>query len=193
MKEAYILDQNFENTDFGKSPLEKGEYENCTFLNCNFEYANLSEFKFTDCEFIVCNLSMAKLSNTAFRDVIFKGCKMFGLQFSDCNEFGLSFKFDECSLNNSTFYKTTIKKTFFKNSKLIEVDFEECDLSNSVFTNCDFAGAIFVNTNLEKTDFRTSISYSIDPNINKLKKAKFSLSEVHGLLYKLDIQIERNS
>jgi uncharacterized protein YjbI with pentapeptide repeats len=31
-------DQNFENTDFTSTTLEKGEYENCTFRNCNFEY-----------------------------------------------------------------------------------------------------------------------------------------------------------
>ncbi|WP_410494511.1 pentapeptide repeat-containing protein [Chryseobacterium sp. CH1] len=33
-----------------------------------------------------------------------------------------------------------MKKTVFKNSKLIEVDFAECDLSNAVFSNClDFS------------------------------------------------------
>ncbi|WP_228453328.1 pentapeptide repeat-containing protein, partial [Chryseobacterium sp. CH1] len=59
---------------------------------------------------------------------------MFGLQFNDCNPFGLSFKFEGSALNNSVFYKTSIKKTVFKNSKLIEVDFAECDLSNAVFS-----------------------------------------------------------
>lgn len=187
MKESYILDQNFENTDF--SQIEKGEYENCIFRNCNFEYADLSGFSFNDCG----NLSMAKLVSTAFRNVIFKECKMFGLHFDDCNEFGLSFKFDGCSLNNSIFYKTSIKKTSFKNSKLIEVDFAECDLSNAIFNNCDFSGSVFDNTNLEKADFRTSVNYSIDPFLNRLKKAKFSLSEVYGLLHKFDIEIDRNS
>ena len=135
---------------------------------------------------------MAKLINAAFRDVFFKECKMFGLQFNDCNGFGLSFKFDGCLLNNSVFYQTSIKKTVFTNSKLIEVDFTECDLSNSVFSGCDFSGAVFDNTGLEKTDFRTSFNYCIDPVLNRLKKAKFSLSEVHGLLYKIDIEIDRD-
>ncbi|WP_228417810.1 pentapeptide repeat-containing protein [Chryseobacterium oranimense] len=109
MKEAYTVDQTFENTDF--SLLSKGEYENCIFRNCNFEYADLSGFTFTDCEFSGCNLSMAKLIKTAFHEVIFKECKMFGLQFSECNPFGLSFIFDGCLLNNSVFYKTSAKKT----------------------------------------------------------------------------------
>ncbi len=192
MKEAYVLDQTFENVDFTQNPLEKGEYENCTFLNCNFEYEDLSGFNFNDCEFIGCNLSMVKLVSTGFRDVSFKESKMFGLQFNNCNEFGMSFRFEGCSLNNSIFYQTSIKKTLFKDSKLIEVDFAECDVSNSVFNNCDFSGAVFDRTNLEKADLRTSVNYSIDPSQNRLKKAKFSLSQIYGLLYKFDIEIDKN-
>ncbi|MFC3160186.1 pentapeptide repeat-containing protein [Chryseobacterium arachidis] len=105
----------------------------------------------------------------------------------------MSFRFEGCLLNNSIFYKTNIKKTLFKNSKLTEVDFAECDLSNSVFSHCDFAGAVFDRTNLEKADFRTSMNYSIDPSQNRLKKAKFSLSEILGLLRQFDIEIDKNS
>ncbi|MGE8434651.1 pentapeptide repeat-containing protein [Chryseobacterium joostei] len=105
----------------------------------------------------------------------------------------MSFTFEGCSLNNSIFYQTSIKKTIFKNSRLIEVDFTECDVSNAIISNCDLSGAVFDGTNLEKTDLRTSFNYSIDPALNKLKKARFSLSEVYGLLYKLDIEIDRNS
>lgn len=193
MKPVYISGQNFETLDFRQQPLERGEYENCVFWNCNFEYADVSGFSFNDCEFIGCNLSMVKLVSTAFREVVFKECKMFGFLFNDCNEFGLSFKFDHCLLNNSVFYKTSVKKTFFAHSKLTDVDFTECDLSNSIFNNCDFSGAVFDKTNLEKADFRTSVNYSINPSQNRLKKAKFSRSEIHGLLYCLDIEIDKNS
>lgn len=192
MKDAYILDQTFESIDCIKCPLEKGEYENCTFKNCNLEFMNLSGFSFTGCEFIECNLSMAKLLGAAFRDVVFKECKMLGLQFSDCNGFGLFFRFEGCILNNSSFYQTSIKKTIFKECRLVEVDFTECDLSNALMNGCELSGAVFDNTKLEKADLRSSVNYSIDPAINKLKKAKFSLSEVSGLLYKLDIEIDRN-
>ncbi|MBD3905051.1 pentapeptide repeat-containing protein [Chryseobacterium sp. Ch-15] len=193
MRDAYVIDDNFDNINFTQQPLEAGEYENCTFRNCNFEYVNLSEFKLTSCEFIDCNLSMTKLAGTAFRDVIFKDCKMFGMHFDDCNEFGMSFRFDGCALNNSVFYKTSIKRTLFKNCKLIEVDFAESDLSNSVFSNCDLSGATFERTNMEKADLRTSFNYTINPESNKLKKTKFSLSEVHGLLRRFDIEIDKNS
>jgi len=193
MNEAYVSDQNYNQLNFAESPLEMGEYENCTFQNCNLEYVNLSQFKFTDCEFIDSNLSMTKLTGTAFRDVIFKDCKMFGMHFDDCNEFGMSFRFEGCALNNSVFYKTSIKRTLFKNCKLIEVDFAESDLSTSVFSNCDFNGATFERTNLEKADLRTSFNYTINPESNRLKKTKFSLSEIHGLLRRFDIEIDKNS
>jgi uncharacterized protein YjbI with pentapeptide repeats len=115
---------------------------------------------------------------------------MLGLRFDTCNEFGLSISFESCQLNHSSFYKTKIKKTFFKNSHLQEADFTETDLTDSVFDNCDMERATFDQTLLEKVDFRTSINYSIDPELNRIKKAKFSIFGVVGLLDKYDIEIE---
>jgi hypothetical protein len=42
--------------------------------------------------------------------------------------------------------------------------------------------AIFENTNIEKVDFRSSYNYVINPEIHNVKKAKFSLSGLIGLL-----------
>ena len=70
------------------------------------------------------------------------------------------------------------------------MDFSATDLSASNFANCDLSGAIFDNSILEKTDFRTAYNYSINPEINKIKKAKFSVSGIAGLLDKYDIVIE---
>ncbi|PRY83786.1 pentapeptide repeat-containing protein [Mongoliibacter ruber] len=191
MKETYIQDKTFDRIDFLQNPLSKGEYENCNFKNCNFAGTDLSGFKLMNCEFIGCNLSLTKLNNTAFQDSLFKECKMLGLRFDTCVKFGLSFSFDNCQLNHSSFYKTKIKKTVFKNSQLQETDFVDSDLNSAVFENCDLTLASFENTNLEKADFRTSYNYSIDPEINSIKKAKFSLSGILGLLDKYDIEIEQ--
>jgi uncharacterized protein YjbI with pentapeptide repeats len=116
---------------------------------------------------------------------------MLGLRFDTCNEFGLSFSFDSCQLNHSSFYKTKIKKTIFKNSQLQEVDFAACGLTSAVFENCDLSGAVFENTDIEKADFRTSYNYSIDPEINRITKARFSILGVSGLLEKYNIIIEK--
>ena len=99
-------------------------YENCIFNGCDFADKDLSDYKFIDCFFNGCNLSLAKINQTVFRDIKFKDCKMLGLRFDTSNEFGLSFSFDGCQLNHSSFYKTKIKKTIFKNSQLQETDFE---------------------------------------------------------------------
>ncbi len=179
--------------DFKEVALEKGDYERCRFLNCDFSNSDLSENRFVDCEFSDCNLSLASLINTAFRDVIFVGCKLLGLHFDTCHVFGLSMCFENCLLNHSSFYKTKLKQTHFKTTQLQEVDFTECDLTSSVFENCDLSRATFERTNIEKTDFRTSCNYSIDPERNRLKKAKFSISNVSGLLDKYAIEIDYTS
>jgi uncharacterized protein YjbI with pentapeptide repeats len=63
------------------------------------------------------------------------------------------------------------------------------DLTEAVFDDCDLQRAIFVNTNIEKTDFRTAFNYSIDLELNRIKKAKFSAHGISGLLDKYDIEI----
>ena len=91
------------------------------------------------------------------------------------------------------FIKPKIKKTVFKNSQLHEADFTDCDLSGSSFEKCDLANAKFENTIAEKVDFRTSFNYSINPELNRVKKARFSLSQITGLLGKYDIEIDKAS
>jgi uncharacterized protein YjbI with pentapeptide repeats len=115
---------------------------------------------------------------------------MLGLQLENCNDFGLSFSFENCQLNHSTFFQMNIKKTIFRDCQLREIDFSETNLSDAIFDNCDLAQAIFTNTILEKADFRTAYHYSIDPENNRLKKAKFSLLGVSGLLDRYDIVIQ---
>ncbi len=186
MEHIYESEKTFEKIN----SLPKGEYENCIFKNCNFENGDLKDIKFYDCQFINCNLSLVKIANTIFRDVKFSECKMLGMSFESCNEYGLTVSFNNCNLNHSSFYKRKICKTKFANSQLHEVDFTECDLNNSQFNNCDLANTKFANTNIEKADFRTSFNYSINLDLIKIKKAKFSLPAITGLLSHYDIEIE---
>jgi uncharacterized protein YjbI with pentapeptide repeats len=83
-----------------------------------------------------------------------------------------------------------MKKTVFENCKVMENDFTECDLTGSTFEGCDFAGSIFIQSNIEKADFRTSNNYSINPENNKISKARFAVPGVTGLLDHYDICIE---
>ncbi|PRX48842.1 pentapeptide repeat-containing protein [Salegentibacter salegens] len=165
-------------------------YESCQFINCNFSTGNLKGVLFTDCEFEECDLSNINLDHTSFQNCNFKACKMMGLLFNNCETFAFSISVNECILNHSSFFGMKLNKTVFKNSKLQEVDFSGADLSHSKFLNSDLSGAVFQNTNLTKADFSSAQNYNIDPENNKLKGAKFHLSQVSGLLNKYQIKIE---
>ncbi len=180
----------FKDTFDRVASIANGEYEQCSFTSCDLGEADLSEAVFINCVFAGCNLSMAKLTRATFRDVSFIDCKMLGLKFGDCNEFGLSFRFERCVMDHCSFYRSKIKNTIFKDCRMHEVDLAECDMSCSVLDNCDLAGASFDATGLEKADLRNSINYSIDPDRNRIKKAKFSLHGAIGLLDKYDIEVE---
>lgn len=186
MNSGYYLEKSFDKCKV----LTEGEYENCVFNNCDLDNGDLSGFAFIDCTFSACNLSMAKLNKTAFREVKFINCKLLGLRFDTCHDFGLSFSFEGCQLDHSVFFKTKILKTSFVNTQLKGVDFTGADVSNAMFDNCDLADAVFDRTNLEKADFRTAVNYSIDPEINRMKKARFSMPGIAGLLDKYGIQID---
>ncbi len=186
----YTEDKIFEPADIAEIIFQQSEFENCTFNECDFTNADFPNSSFVECSFNNCNISLVKLTSTTFRDVKFSGCKMLGLIFHDCSKFGLSFKFDNCTLNHSSFYQTKIAKTIFDNCTLQDVDFTASDLAGAVFNNCDLLNAKFENTVLEKSDFRTAYNYSINPELNKIKKAIFSLAGIRGLLEKYNIIIE---
>jgi uncharacterized protein YjbI with pentapeptide repeats len=63
-------------------------------------------------------------------------------------------------------------------------------LTDSVFDSCDLSRAVFDHTTLEGVDFRTSCGYSINPEINRIRRAKFSISGILGLLEKYDIDVD---
>jgi fluoroquinolone resistance protein len=185
-----IENKSFERIDYTLIPLDRGEYENCSFENCNFYSSDLSHITFRACKFIDCDFSLATILNTGLNDVCFKDCKLLGVQFETCNPFLLAVDFENCLLKLSVFQKLKLKKTSFKNCNLQEADFSETDLSAAVFDNCDFNRAIFYKTLLEKADFRTAFNYSsIDLENNRIKKAKFSRSGVVGLLDKYGIEL----
>lgn len=183
-------DKTFENVNYAEKTLLNREFSNCTFINCDFSKSNLSNNDFMDCSFKGCNFSLAILDNTGIKNVKFSDCKLMGIDFSRCNSFLFAPLFQNCHLDYSTFFQKKMKKTNFIDCSIREVDFAEADLTMSVFKNCDLLNAGFMRTILEKVDFRTAINYSFDPELNKIKKAKFSYSGVAGLLNKYNIDIE---
>ncbi len=110
--------------------------------------------------------------------------------FDDCSDFLFAVSFQKCTLDYSSFTEKKMKKTKFADCSLKEADFSAADLSMAVFENCDLFLTVFQRTNLEKADLRTASNYSIDPEVNRIRKAKFSYSGISGLLIKYNIEIE---
>lgn len=188
--ETQFSAQTFDKIDFKKQTFIIAEYEDCSFINCDLSGLKLSGARFIECSFSGCNLSLAKLSQTALQQVKFINCKMLGLRFDECSAFALEVSFDNCMLDHSSFYKLNIKKTKFTATQLHEVDFTQCDLTDALFDKCDLAGATFDKSILEKADLRSATGYTLDPENNKIRNAKFSLPAVTGLLHKYGIKIE---
>ena len=189
MKQDAIEQQLFARQDYSTVPLAMGEYDTCNFRDCNFSGSDLSGFSFLDCTFAGCDLSNAKLKNSAFRETIFKECKMLGLRFDDCNQVGMTVRFESCLLDHASFYQVKLNHTVFLSTSLQEVDFTESDLKNVILDHCDLANATFNHTNLERADLSTALNYTINPENNRLRGAKFSLPAVVGLLNSFQIEI----
>lgn len=190
MDSKYIDDQTFTNINFSKEALPISEYEYCSFLGCDFSNVVLTGQRFLECEFVDCNFSNATLADSSFQTVVFKNCKMLGLQFESCDQFGFAASFGSCQLDHSSFHRMKLNRTSFTDCLMEGVDFSLADLKGSKILDCNLLHAIFQDTILEKVDLRKSVNYIINPEQNRIKNAKFSLPDVIGLLDKYKILID---
>jgi uncharacterized protein YjbI with pentapeptide repeats len=185
-----IEDKTFTKISAGDIAGRKCSFEHCRFVNCDFAYADLGGIVFMDCRFDGCNLSLIKLSDTGLQNIMFKDCKLSGADFSKSRDFLFEASFDNCILDNAIFYKKKNKRAKFTDCSLVETDFTETDFTDVQFINCNLNRAFFDRTTLKNADFRTSYNYIIDPDNNTIKKARFSVHGLPGLLTKYDIRIE---
>lgn len=98
-------------------------------------------------------------------------------------------KFENCLLHYCNFSELNMKKTSFSGSKLKECHFTNTNLISADFGEVDLSGTVFHNCDLSMADFASAVRYDIDPQTNKIKKAKFSLHEAVGLLKGFGITI----
>jgi fluoroquinolone resistance protein len=193
-KEADLMDlthfeKTFEDISYSGKTVKGREFEECTFKGCDFSNSDFSHNKFLQCTFEKCNLSMMKLNSTALQDAVFNNCKLMGVNFSECQDFLFSVRFDSCILDYAVFMGKKMPKTRFSKSSLKEVSFIQAGLSDCLFDHADLSGAIFNGTDLTGANFITALNYGMDPELNILKKASFSLDGLPGLLLKHKIKI----
>lgn len=190
MDSNYSAEKEFNQIDFTTTHLVFGEYERCQFINCNFNAVDLSDIKFIDCEFIECNLSLVTLHQTSFQQVTFRKSKMIGFNLENCNTFALNVTFEDCQLNDSSFYQLPLKNTRFIRCSIENVDFSYTDLSNAFFDECNLAHTVFDQTDLKKANFKTAYNFRINPTENQLKGAIFSPQNLSGLVSHLGIKLQ---
>lgn len=181
-------DQTFESLEQKEAMIEGRHFENCTFRQCNFSGAALRNCRFVDCVFERCDLSNVNLQGASFRAVTFRGCKAMGTNWPRAASV-THLNFEESVISYASFVGLTLKKSTFVKCVAREADFADANLSEVDLRGTDFAGARFAKTNFTKADLRGATNYSIRPDSNTLKKAKFSLPEATLLLHGLDIEL----
>ncbi len=190
MQDLINIQKTFEKIVAINDRINHREFEDCIFKNCDFSNSDWSNNTFMDCEFIDCNLSMVSFVNTSLKTVRFKNCKVLGIHFNTCTDFLFEVHFQECVLDYASFANKKMPKTHFMACSMKETSFIGTQLNNAIFDNCNLDHAIFNDTQLAGADFRTAYNYTIDPEFNPMKKAKFSTQGIAGLLDKYDIKIE---
>lgn len=182
-------DKTIKSKSFAKAVLTHHIFTACSFNGCDFSESLLYNAQFNICTFTNCNFTLAKLDGCRLHDVQFIECKIIGTEFFKCDRTFFSLSFKKCLLQYCNFSDLIMKKTSFSGSKLQECHFKNTYLNNANFNDVDLSGTIFHNCDLSMADFSSAIHYNIDPQTNKIKKAKFSLPEVIGLLRGFDITI----
>ncbi|WP_020600827.1 pentapeptide repeat-containing protein [Spirosoma panaciterrae] len=167
------------------------EFEQCTFRKLDLTQAVLNSASFVDCRFEACNLTRAQLKNTKLYDVRFTNCQLTHIDFGQCNPFGFHVDFQTCQLDYTVFLNRKLKKASFIDCSIREAFFLNCELVGTLFTNCNLELTKFEGNDLSQVDFSSSYNLIISPEDNKLKKARFSLHNLPGLLTKYDLVINR--
>jgi uncharacterized protein YjbI with pentapeptide repeats len=179
----------FESINYSEKTVTGMEFHGCTFKKCEFSNSRFANNKFLECSFDSCNLSMMSLQGSIVNDVKFKNCKILGVNFSECHNLLFSVMFDGCILDYASFMSKKMVKTKFKKTSLKETTFSLANITGSIFDECDLYGTVFNRTDLSSVNFSTSFNYTIDPELNNIKKAIFSADGIPGLLSKYQIKI----
>ncbi len=187
-KESYFR-ESFSGLNLADETVKEIMFEQCTFENCSFVTCTFERCRFLTCKLTGCILSAITPTNTRFEDVTFISCKAIGVNWTRAME-TRKLRFKDSQVNYSNFRFTKLPDLSMINCEAKESDFIEADLKGAVMKKTDFQNTRFFHSNLAEADFREAVNYSIDPAQNTLKKTRFSMPEVMGLLDSFDIIIE---
>ncbi|MCP3773304.1 pentapeptide repeat-containing protein [Paenibacillus sp. MZ04-78.2] len=191
--EEEYYDEHFLEAQYSQKEVTSVRFYDCTFTKCDFSETVFKDCKFSGCTFENCNLSLIQVLDSDFSQVSFTHSKLIGINWSEMTpprKIGSGLlRFEECTLSHSTFIGLTLPKCVITRCTAKNVDFREADLTEANMSSTDFSESLFDRTNLTAADFSFATNYMIDPGLNPIRKAKFTLPEAISLLNCMDIQL----
>ncbi|MBL7163042.1 MAG: pentapeptide repeat-containing protein [Anaerolineales bacterium] len=191
--QTQYTDRDFEEANLNAARLISSQFYDCSFTHCSFVETVFLDCRFVDCKFKDCDLSLVQVPGSTFSGTRFDDSKLIGIDWTHGNWRGNllhePLAFIRCVLNHSTFIGLALKDTQIKDCIASDVDFREADLTQADFEGTDLSESLFSKTNLTEADLSRARNYTISPEGNTLKGAKFSLPEAMSLLYCLDIKL----
>ena len=188
---ARYNDQVFKELKLDAIQFEASEFVDSTFTACSFVETIFKKCRFVNCVFKRCDFSLSRIPGCSFINSSFGETKLIGVNWAQADwstmDLGKPVQFTKCALNHSTFIGLDLEGLQVLDCNAVNVDFREADLSHADFSGSDLSESLFIHTNLSETDFSQALNYAIDPGLNNIKKAKFSLPEAMSLLYNMDI------
>jgi fluoroquinolone resistance protein len=185
--------QEFKNARLDGHQIISSEFVDCTFNQCSFVETELIKCRFVNCVFRDCDLSLVKIPETMLPSICFEDSKIIGVNWTQADwtsaALGKPLHFSKSTLNHNTFIGLSLKGMQILNCNVVNVDFREADLTGSDFSGSDLTDSLFLHTKLREANLAQARNYSINPGLNDLQAAKFSMPEAIALLYNMDIEL----
>jgi uncharacterized protein YjbI with pentapeptide repeats len=178
----------FRDLDFRGREMSEKVFRDCTFTNVIFAEARLRECRFEDCVVSLSDWTMAKVYGTAMRGVKFEGSKLMGIDWSDGHR-SLDASFKECVLDYCSFVQIDLRKSVFKDCRMLEVNFTEANLTEADFSGSNLDRCQFHQTNLSRANLAGATNVRLNPAENKVKGATISLDAAIGVVTSMGIQV----
>jgi fluoroquinolone resistance protein len=186
-------DQEFNNVHLDGFQIISSEFVDCTFNQCSFVETELIKCRFVNCAIRGCDLSLIKIPESMLSSICLEDSKIIGVNWTQADWtaaiLGKPLHFSKSTLNHSTFIGLNLVGMQILNCNVVDVDFREADLTGADFSGSDLTESLFLHTKLREANLAQARNYSINPGLNDLQAARFSMPEAISLLYNMDIEL----
>ena len=185
-------DKVFNNLDLSDKGIQDVEFTNCKFFGCKFKQSAFRYVIFNECTFEDCQFVSAVFDKTEMKYCSFINSTLIGINWADVSgnvAYSIE-KIEKCLLKYNDFENMKLKKLDFGKSEIVFSNFHQVDLYESNFSECNLENTSFSACDMRKSDFRLAQGFHIDTNTCRLWGAKFSHSNLVGLVLDLGIKIE---